>query len=314
VVPTVAVPLLAVLGRAYAPRFVALALPCFAILVGLALVRLSGWARLAGSAAIAIVALVALVPMYGGYVRSDYGQALATVRAQVRPDDAIVLNGPWQDLLYRRYGWGLPPRLIIPSTVPLKPEDATTWLRGIVASYPRIWVIDSATDAADPTGVVAGWLDEHAYPRPVVVFSKALLRPYLTDAAGQPDPEERPVAGDALRVALDSAALDAWRLQPGAEARLRIRGRFDGAAGARRLLARLVAPGGAEAWHWDGALIQSGEAVEYRAALLIPADASAGAYELEAIVYEVGVGPGGVRSITQMSDPLALGSVVVGGS
>ena len=313
VVTCVGVPALLLLGRPFAPRFVALATPCLAILVGLALRRASvGSLSAAGVALISIA--IGLWPIVSGYVRSDYGMAMATLRASVRPDDAIVLNGPWQELLYQRYGWGLPTRFVIASTVPLEAGEATRWLERITAAHARVWVVDSASDIADPNGVVRDWLDKYAYPRPVVEFHKALLRPYLSDR--QIETASRAVAPGAaapsidslLGVRLDTVQLERWELRPGDEARLRVSGGVDADVDDRRLVARLLDRDGTEVWHWEGALLRTGERVEYRAALVIPPSAPPGPYRLEGLVYRP-VGSSGQPA--QIGEPTELATVVV---
>ncbi len=326
-IPTVAVPLLLLLGRPFAPRFVALAAPLLPVLAGLAATRLS-WRWLGGGAALALPLLVVgLAPMYGGYTRGDYGRAMNALRAEVRGNDAIVLNGPWQDLLYRRYGVGLPPRSIIASTVPLIPAEAERNLAAIAAVHPRIWVVDAATDAADPNGVVATWLEHNAYPRPVIPFEKALLRPHLTDVGRPSVLQERPVGASALEVQVDSVGLDSWQLSPGAEARLRLmahiecpasgprcpptEGSASGRDGGLRLSLQLLGADDQALWHWDGELAAVGQRLEYRAGLVIPAGTPAGRYPLQALVYEATSDGQGGRRLVRMGTPLDVGAVEV---
>ncbi|HZT05591.1 MAG TPA: hypothetical protein VFC51_01045, partial [Chloroflexota bacterium] len=315
--PTVAVPLLMIIGRAYAPRFVTLATPFLAALLGVAATAVPRRAAVAAGVVIAGVSLAFLSPAYAGYMRSDYGAAMAALRAHVQPDDAIVLNGPWQDLLYRRYGWGLPDRYIIASTVPLIPAESIGWLERLTSSHSRLWVVDSATDAADPTGVVTGWLDAHAYPAPVFQFEKAVLRPYLVS---ETDPlRERVVDASTLDLRIRSVASDRWAARPGDWARLRIRGTTvvagDGDAlqgasdtgGGDRLFVELDGPDGTDVWHWDGPLEARAGETEYRAAIVVPEGAATGAYTLSAVAYQQG------RSgqVVRIGDSVALTTIDV---
>ncbi len=304
----------------------ALATPLLAMLVGLAATRVSRRWLVATTVVALPLAGVGLAPMYGGYTRGDYGRAMAALRAEARADDAVVLNGPWQDLLYRRYGVGLPERSIIASTVPLEPSEAERNLQAIAAVHPRIWVVDAATDIADPNGVVTGWLDRNAYPRPVIPFEKALLRPYLTDF-GRAALQERPIVAAALEVQLLAVALDAWQLAPVGETRVRItaapRPCPAGDAGcepgpgmargetALRLSLQLVSSEGSSLWHWDGELSPADTRLEYRAGLTIPPDAAPGRYRLEALVYEALPDGHGGRWITRMAPPLEIGAIEV---
>jgi hypothetical protein len=323
-VPTVGIPLLLILGRPFAPRYIVLATPLLAAMVGLAAARASrGW-MIAGTLAVLPVMILALGTMYGGYTRSDYGQAMGALRAETRPDDVIVLNGPWQDLLFRRYGAGLPAHAFVATTVPLTLEETLPTLARLAAAHPRIWVVDAATDAADPHGVVAGWLDRHGYPRPVIHYEKALLRPYLTDFGRPAALQERRIGEPGLPVQTEgvqlySVAVDGWQLPTGGEARLRIRA-FHEPCGLRnecreepvlRLLVRLVGHDGATLWHWDGRLWPDGEGLEYRAGIIVPPTAAPGRYALQALVHEEAADGQGGRQVIRMGDPVELGTLEV---
>jgi len=306
----VGIPLLLVLGRPFAPRFATLAIPFLVVLLGLATRAVPlRWLLVLGGAYVTFAA-VALVPYYDGFTRSDYGVAMGTLRSEVRPADAIVLNGPWQDLLYRRYGAELPQGQIIASTVPLDAREVLPRLQALAGAHPRLWVVDSATDEADPTGAVAGWLDAHAYPRPVLEFRKAVLRPYRTDsqpASFKPRGAEVVALGAQLR----TVELEEWAPRAGAEVRLRVTGDDLEPIGGRRLVARLVAANGVEVWHWDGPLARVDGRLSYRAAMVVPPNAEAGMYALQLVVYEVEDVGGGRRRVTRIADPVEVGQVRV---
>jgi len=307
----VGVPMLMILGRPFAPRFVALATPFLAVLLALASRRLGARPLALCAAIYAAVSVVGLSTMYGGFARSDYGEALARLRAEVRPDDAVILNGPWQDILYRRYGAGLPPGRVIASTVPLQIDESIGWLQRITAEHPRVWVVDTATDAADPTGAVAAWLDANAYPRPVIEYQKAVLRPYLTEIGTTL--EARPTDAAALGVRFTSVALDRRALALGSEARLRIEGqRAGGSEAALRFVADLVSPGGASVWHWDGPLAGSTR-LTYRASVLVPPDTTPGDYRLQGTVYETDTTAGPAHPVRAISEPVTLDRLTVRG-
>ena len=310
VATTVGIPLLLVLGRPFAPRFATLAVPFLAVLLGLASRAVPGrWLLVLGGGYVTFAA-VALFPYYQGFTRSDYGAAMGQLRSEVRPADVVILNGPWQDLLYRRYGDELPPAQIIASTVPLDPGEVIPRLQALAGAHPRLWVVDSATDEADPTGAVAGWLDVHAYPRPVLEFRKAVLRPYLTDS--QPaSSEARGADTIALGARLRTVELEEWAPRAGAEVRLRVTGDDLEPIGGRRLVARLVGANGVEVWHWDGPLARVDGRLSYRAAMVVPRNAEPGMYALQLVVYEGEDLGSGRRRVTRIADPVEVGQVRV---
>jgi hypothetical protein len=306
---SLAIPLLAFLGRPFAPRYVAMAAPAGVALVAVATRRWPPAWLGAGLGLLCLLSGFVLAPYYGGFVRSDYGSAMDTLRAQALPTDAIVLNGPWQDFLYRRYGWGLPPHHFVTSQVPTTAQEAIPRLELLAASHPRIWVVDSATDLTDPDGVVAAWLDRYAYPAPVITFQKALLRPYLTEATSTPG---SPQALDAteLEVRMTSVALDQWVLTRGDQSRLLVRAVSPPDGGARRMVARLVDGRGEAVWHWDASLSSADGGLRFAAALTVPPDAARGTYAIEAVVYEP-EHPTGPPSVRRIAPPIVLGTVEV---
>jgi hypothetical protein len=299
------------MGRPFAPRYVVMAAPAGAALVALATRRLPGPILGLSLSVFVIASSVVLAPYYGGFVRSDYGRAMDALRERVRGSDAIVLNGPWQDFLYRRYGGGLPPHYFMTSQVPTTAQEAVPRLEQLAATHPRIWVVDAATDLTDPQGVVAGWMDAHAYPGPVLAYQKALLRPYLTDATGVP-PSSHPLEITALDLRITEIALDRWTIDAGDEIRMLVRTDSATDGGPRRMLARLVDGRGETIWHWDGRLEPSGAGLRFGASLMVPSNVQPGDAALEAILYEPehAEGPPSVRRI---APPVTLGTVEIRG-
>jgi hypothetical protein len=305
----VTIPLLILIGRPFAPRYVAMTAPAAAVLVALASQRLRARVSIVGVLVLSLVCAAILMPFYGAFMRSDYGRGMDFLRARAQPQDAIVLNGPWQDLLYRRYGGGLPPHYFMTSRVPTTSAEAIPRLEQLTATHPRVWVLDSATDLTDPEAVVATWLDAHAYPGPVTPFQKVLLRPYRTTSTGEPS-QTRELHVSALELEIDSVALDDWGLSRGQEARLLLRTGRVPEGGTRRILARLVNERGETVWHWDGVLTPQGEGLRFGATLVAPSDNPPGRYRLEALVYEPegDQAPGVVRRI---SSPIPLGVIEI---
>lgn len=83
-----------------------------------------------------------------------------------RPDDALVMNGPWPALLLTYYE---PPEELsvyrVPAAAPpgFDAEVDIPRLESIVAQHKRIWVSYGAVDQADPSYGVSHWLAENMY-------------------------------------------------------------------------------------------------------------------------------------------------------
>lgn len=100
------------------------------------------------------------------------------LNAAVCPGDAVVLNGPWPNLLFEYYP--LPaamPKHLVPAAAPPGFDAAVDVprLESIVAGHPRLWVYYGAISAADPQYAVSRWLAENAY----AIHSFASMMLYL---------------------------------------------------------------------------------------------------------------------------------------
>ena len=101
---------------------------------------------------------------FRSYTKSDYKGAMQLIQRDTRPGDVIILDGPWQELLFRYYYEGALPHLCIPERVPpaLDEQEAEPTLERTAKEYSRIWLVLSAEDIADPENFVEGWLRRHA--------------------------------------------------------------------------------------------------------------------------------------------------------
>ncbi|MSQ23882.1 MAG: hypothetical protein EXR58_04935 [Chloroflexi bacterium] len=319
-VPMLIVPALSWVGILFMPRYVVVGIPAAAVLLGLASKSLRVGPLVGVSVVLAAITWSALVPNFS-HRWGDYQDAMREMGLQAHGDDAVVLNGPAQAMWYERYRDSLPDGKILvrpegpaPSQLfaavvsgkPVRMEEAGPVLTEEASAHPRLWVVESATDYFDPQDLVLGWLDSHAYPVSVRHFTNAVLRLYFTDGA-RPPLESRAVDRDLLDVHVDRVALDAWTLTAGAEARLLVAGFPGSNPGPRKVSVRLIPKDGGKAiWEQDRPLAVNTGRLEMRGGLVIPKDASPGAYGLDLIVYEVG--PGG---IARSSEAVRVGEVSI---
>jgi mannosyltransferase len=329
-VSAVGVPILTLIGVFYAPRYLAIAMPAAAALIGLALGRWPGALGAAGALGLALATLPMLPPVLGQRVSSDYALVAADLRARAEPGDAVVLNGPAQWMWYRRYAENLPrPEiLVVPegeaahqqfaaraSGRGLTATEASQGLERIAGRAPRIWDLESGTGNQDPEGLVGRWLDRHGYPVETLRHASATLRLYLTDG-GRAPLEMRARSIGALDMHVEQVGLDSWTPAVGSQMRLLVAGTRAGGNGALKGSVRLVGPEGVEGsgtiWEQDLPLVEEGNRLELRAAPRIGMDAMPGRYQLHLVVYQVGSLPAGGSGITRTSDVVPLGEVAIG--
>ena len=131
--------------------------------------------------------LIAVLGVYGlprtvRWIKSNYGQVIATVDAHARPGDGVLFYGPWQWITFQYYQPDeFPPITTLPPQAPphLNPEEAQPVLKKLAQDYERLWVIPAAVQDVDPKRFVAGWLNTYTY----LAQSDPYLSLYLMPAA-----------------------------------------------------------------------------------------------------------------------------------
>jgi hypothetical protein len=143
----------------------------------------------------------------------------------------------------------------------------------------------------------------------VIEYQKAVLRPYLTDQRGGLTP--RPIDVSSLGMRFTSVAMDRWTLAAGQESRLQIEGSAAarGEAASARAVVDLLSPAGSSVWHWDGPLARVGDALTFRAAVLVPPGTPPGSYTMQLTAYEAT--PLTSRRVTRIGERVVLSSIGV---
>jgi mannosyltransferase len=134
------------------------------------------------------------------YARDDYRGIAAYLEAVGRPGDAVVLNAPGQQEVFRYYYDGDLPVYPLPEERPLDPAATQAALEQLARPGGRVFAVLWATGESDPERLVEGWLDGHAYKALDSWYGNVRLAEYSV-------PEEAPSAPDrALDVHLADAA------------------------------------------------------------------------------------------------------------
>jgi len=157
--------------------------------------RDAAWARTVPKVA-ATVALVVLVGrMVSGidaiytdpaYQRDDYRGIVATITADPRPGDAIILNAPNQQEVFNYYYTGDAPIYPIPRG--LGGDDDATYAetQRIIAEHERIFTVLWATEERDPNRIVENTLDSQAFEASSTWYGDVRLVKYAAPAAFPP--------------------------------------------------------------------------------------------------------------------------------
>lgn len=170
-----------------------------------------------GAAAIMLLALFSgLAPLHTDplYRRADYRAMSAVISADPRPGDAIILDAPNQEEVFRYYYRGTAP--IYPLPPGLGGNDAQTRaaVRQIIADYGRVFVLFWGEAERDPNRVVETTLDGEAFEAGQDVwYSDVRLARYATPAEM---PAPTPLnARFGEQIVLRAYALSADRLRAG---------------------------------------------------------------------------------------------------
>jgi hypothetical protein len=175
----VGVPLVVVLAlpERVTGRYLTTVLPPCVLAMGLAVgwlaasrPRLSPIKRTALHAAwISLTLSVAFVNVYAYPLlyevpRSGFRDRMEYVRAYSRPDDGLLLHGPWQWLLLSYYDPGPLRRYTVPlDGLRVSTSLAEEHLSKMFDAHERVWVSYDSVEPVDPKLIVPRWLHEHTY-------------------------------------------------------------------------------------------------------------------------------------------------------
>lgn len=136
-----------------------------------------GWAILS----LAGVGALSVFSLRGGYesqfyTRPDYRSLVQDIVREIHPDDAIVLNAPWQEEAFGYYYRGENPVFGIPEEYPLDEAITTARLSQLISDYRGVWLVLYGNGHSDPSDFVEGWLAARAVTVDDAWYGQARLR------------------------------------------------------------------------------------------------------------------------------------------
>jgi len=137
----------------------------------------------------AIVLVLLILPCLAGLVayyrlapsaRDDYRGIAAYIQAIERSSDAIVLDAPGQQEVFRYYYRGNLPVYPLPTSRPPDAAATEAALSGLARFPGRVFVVSWATDESDPERIVETWLDRHTFKAFDSWYGNVRLAAYAT--------------------------------------------------------------------------------------------------------------------------------------
>jgi mannosyltransferase len=252
------------------------------------------------ASAFAVVWLLAtmirlLTPLYDdpAFQRADYRTIAATIATSASADDAIILNAPNQEEVFRYYYRGDAPIFGLPPG--LGGDDATTRaeVERLISQYQRAYVVFYGEAERDPNRIVETTLDAGAFEMGDIWFGDVRLSGYAMPAPLTVEHESGAQFGE--HITLESAALNAETFAPGDVLQLRLNWQTDAPLTTRyKVFVHLLDAAGVLAAQRDsepgGGLALTttwtpGETVEDNHALLLPT--APGDYQLCVGLYDL---------------------------
>ena len=284
----------------FGERFVSMSLPALVLLLGWAISRVplqrAGPALVAG--AYILASLVALRAWYfdPAFLKSRYGEMMASISQQAQPGDTLLLDGSEQSILYRIYHpANLTAQFISPDSV-LTAAAADRDFPALVAGHSRAWlVLFGAPAVYDPDHRAEAWLAGHGYKAYYASYPGSYVTLYVLGSASPPlQPADEQFAGgprltgyaftpavarpgDTLLVSLQWQATAAMPIDYTVFTQL-----WDASGQVAAQLDSQPASGTRPTSGW-----QPGEMVLDRKAILLPADLPPGSYTLQVGLYDL---------------------------
>ena len=313
-----------------AARYVLFTLPTLYVLAAAGIVWLGRQQfslGLAGAGLALVVAWLGLSHYFGPYVKSEYREMAAFLRANRQPDEAVMLYAPRQHLLTRYYLPELTDFMTAPSvelprywpaTAPaVVPEAMDDGLRALMRAHPALWLVVTAEDEVDRGEFVPKFLTAIAYKETCWSWLDVDLCRFVSPHFLTPEQSSTPVAAFGDDLQLTGAAIMTPSEHPLDQAYRFIQ--LDWLATRKpaldyRVTLRLVDNDGAVVAQRDefpiGALLppttwNAGDAKPGYFALPLPPDLPPGRYRVIVGVYDPATGAAG-------GDFIELGAIHVG--
>ena len=163
-----------------------------------------------------------LDPLYHhiDFQRADYRGIVATIESDLRPDDAIILDAPNQEEVFRYYYQAAAP--VIPLPAGLGGDDAQTrqQVQQVIDDYDRVLVVFWGETERDPQRIVETTLDQQAYEAASDWYGDVRLVRYHTPA--EPTVIQDSGAGFGDHITLEQFALNTDTLNAGDVLQLRL--------------------------------------------------------------------------------------------
>jgi mannosyltransferase len=149
--------------KVFSPRYLAVSVPCLLLTLAAGLADLGPRARRGFAGAVGLLWALALAraafdPAYG---REDYRNALAHVRAEIRPDERVIAVGAPEPVEW--YGRGMP---VVRWWLGFAgdPDRMARTLTDSLMVTPGAWVVGSRMEDLDPEDRCGRWLDRRVQP------------------------------------------------------------------------------------------------------------------------------------------------------
>ncbi len=238
-----------------------------------------------------------LHPLYydPDFQRDDYRDIVRDISVSLQPGDAIILDAPNQEEVFRYYYRGDAPVFTLPPGLGGNDAETLDAVQDIIAAYDRVHVVFWGEAERDPNRVVEGTLDSRTFEMGDIWYGNVRLARYVMPA----ELTVKRVSGVRFGedIVLERYALSAHTLQPGDILQLQLIWQTDAPLETRyKVFVQLLYTDGARVAQRDsepgGGLALTttwtpDTPVEDNHALVIPPDLSPGNYQLIAGLYNI---------------------------
>lgn len=182
-------------------------------------------AAVAGFLGIFATLWAGLTPLYRDFQRADYRGIASSISMNLQPDDAIILDAPNQEEVFRYYYRGAAPVYPLPPGLGGNDDETRQLVRQVIANHRRIFVLFWGETERDPNRVVESTLDSESYEARSDWYGDVRLVRYVTPI--EPVIVRKSGARFGESVTLESYALSADSVEPGDVLQIRLTWRTD---------------------------------------------------------------------------------------
>ncbi len=198
-------------------RHIAVMVPAFLLLLVLGVTELYRRGQTRGALAFTLVLLSFGIGLQNQMAvdKGDWGAALAQLKREAQPNDALVIAQPtlWTLITYYHHRADVPVYYLPDWPGGLTPEQVVRFVQGLAPIHQRIWLGPTGARTTDPDRWMPRWLSDSSFAAQALYFRSTSFSLFVAGPMGTLSKADLGIFAERIR--LNAASLSSERVKPG---------------------------------------------------------------------------------------------------